>query len=181
MKQKNKVEPRKKIYSSKMIEELIGDINKGYEVDFSPFYEKDIELRAPNIVFKLTNEEYEEYKKCMCDANYFVENYCKFLNDNGRTLVKLRDFQKNILTTATTNHYEEDIDEFVPDNRNIVIMASRQTGKCLVDSEVVIKNNSNLSGYNKTNQKISNIYYKYKCKSLIFKIKRFLFKIYNKL
>lgn len=173
MKQKNKeIEQPKRIYSTAIINELIKDINKGYDVDTSLFFDRDIELRAANVVFKLTAEEYEEFKKCAMDAEYFISKYCKFLTDKGRRLVTLYPHQNKIIKNVTAQHYDENIDEFVPNNRNIIIMASRQTGKCIIDAEVTT---------NKNKQKISSIYYKYKSKNFISKIKQFLFKIYTKL
>lgn len=130
MKQKNKeIEQPKRIYSTSIINELIKDINRGYDVDTSPFFDRDIELRAANVVFKLTSDEYEEFKKCAMDAEYFISKYCKFLTDKGRRLVTLYPHQNKIIKSVTAQHYDETIDEFVPNNRNIIIMASRQTGK----------------------------------------------------
>ena len=125
----NKNELNKKIYSTEIINDLIADISKGYEVDTSPFFEKDVELRAPNIVFKLTPEEYEEFKKCAFNAEYFIEKYCKFLTDNGRITVKLRDYQKKIIKAVTSEHYDKNLDMHIPDNKGICILASRQVGK----------------------------------------------------
>lgn len=120
---------RKRVYSTKIINEIIKDLGRGYDVDYSPFYEQDIELRAPNVVFEMTPDEYAEYEKCLIDAEYFISKYCKFLTDNGRRLVNLYPHQKTIINTVTAQHYDPDLDEFVPDNRNIIIMASRQSAK----------------------------------------------------
>ena len=138
MKQKNKeVEQSKRIYSTAIINDLISDISKGYDVDFSPFYEHDIDLRNANVVFKLTKEEYEEFKKCAGDAIYFIEKYCKFLTDNGRMLVKLRDYQKKLITTVTSEYYNKDLDIFIPRNRMIINMQARQTGKTTTTSAYI--------------------------------------------
>lgn len=125
----NKNEAPKRIYTTEIINKLIEDANRGLEIDTAPFFMGDLELRAPNIVFQYTDWELEEFQKCMEDPIHFVENYCKFQNDKGRTLVKLRDFQKDILNLYCSQHYDEELDELVPDNRNVITMASRQTGK----------------------------------------------------
>ena len=122
-------EATKRIYNTNIINQLIDDANSGLEIDSGPFYMGDTELRAANIVFEYTEEEVEEFKKCMLDPVYFVENYCKFQNDKGRTLVDLRKYQRDIIHMVCDSHYDEDLDEMVPDNRQNIIMASRQIGK----------------------------------------------------
>ena len=119
----------KRLYTTEIINDLIRQTRTGSEVDLFPFFCQDVELRNANITFKMTEEEYEEYNKCFGDANYFISNYCKFLTDNGRKLVKLRDYQEDIIEAVTSQHYDPDIDEMVPDNPKIILMASRQIGK----------------------------------------------------
>ena len=87
----------KRIYTSEIIERLLDDAKRGLEIDTTPFFMGDLELRAPNIVFQYTEWEIEELQKCMEDPIYFASKYCKFQNDKGRTTVELRDFQKDIL------------------------------------------------------------------------------------
>lgn len=117
------------IYTTQVIDNLLSDMKKGYEVDMYPFFEGRTELRNSNINFKLSDIEREEFQKCYLDANYFVENYCKFLTDYGRSTVTLRDYQKEIISSVTTEKYNEELDLFVPENRYVIIMASRQIGK----------------------------------------------------
>ena len=119
----------KRIYTTEIIDRLVEDARNGLEIDTTPFFMGDLELRAPNIVFQYTDWELEEFQRCMLDPVYFVANYCKFQNDKGRTTVKLRDFQEDILHLYCDQHYDEELDEFIPNNRNVITMASRQTGK----------------------------------------------------
>ncbi len=119
----------RRIYSTAVIEQMLEDRNNGYDIDFSPFFERDLELRAPNIIFEMTREEKEEYMKCAQDPVYFIENYCKFRTDYGDTLVTLRDFQKEIIHIATDEEYNEELDLFIPKNRNVIWMAARQSSK----------------------------------------------------
>ena len=119
----------KRIYTTEIIEQIIEDYKSGYDYDATPFKEGDVELRAPNISFEYTPEELDEFRKCMNDAEYFIETYCKFQTDKGRMPVKLRDYQKEIINSVSAQHYDENIGEMVPDNKNVCIMASRQIGK----------------------------------------------------
>lgn len=163
----------KRLYTTAIIEQLIADSNMGLEIDTAPFYMGDTELRAANIVFEYTPEEIEEFQKCMMDPVYFVKTYCKFQNDKGRTLVELRDFQEEIIHSVCDSHYDEELDEMIPDNRNNVIMASRQVGKCVLPiSKIETKNGS---------QCLGDIYQKHTNKTFLSKIKMFLYKIYAKL
>ena len=119
----------RRIYSTESINQLLEDRKQGYEIDYSPFFEKDLDLRAAGVVFRMTDEEYSEYLRCYKDPIYFIENYCKFRTDKGYTLVKLRDFQKDIIRIATEETYDEEQDLFIPKNRNIIWMAARQSSK----------------------------------------------------
>ena len=119
----------RKIYSTAIINKMIEDRNNGYDIDYEPFYQKDLDLRAPNITFLMTDEEYEEYQKCYDDALYYVEHYCKFLTDNGLLLVELRDYQQKVIKTVTDEVYLDDLDLFGPKNRSVIWLASRQVGK----------------------------------------------------
>ena len=119
----------RRIYSTAVINQLKKDRADGYDIDFSPFFERDLDLRAPNITFNMTQEEHDEYMKCAQDPVYFIENYCKFRTDYGDTLVTLRDFQKEIIHIATDEDYDEELDLFIPRNRNVIWMAARQSSK----------------------------------------------------
>lgn len=166
----------RKIYSTAMINQLIKDRNAGYDIDYEPFYMKDLDLRSPNISFLMTDEEYEEYQKCYDDALYYVEKYCKFMTDNGMSLVELREFQKNVIKTVTDETYLEDLDLFGPKNRGVIWMSARQSGKCcLFDNELNIKYYS--PKYNPENISISDLYFQYEKPS---KLKLLFYKLYHK-
>ena len=164
-----KNEAPKRIYTTEIINRLLEDAARGLEIDTAPFFMGDLELRAPNIVFQYTDWELEEFKRCMEDPIYFVANYCKFQNDKGRTTVKLRDFQEDILHLYCDQHYDEELDEFIPDNRNIITMASRQTGKCHIPTTKVITKNGEIE--------IGKLYKEKE--TILSKIKSFLYKLYN--
>lgn len=127
----------KRIYTSAIIDVLLADAAQGLEIDTDPFYMGDLELRAPHIVFEYTEWEIEEFKKCMMNPIYFIEKYCKFQTDNGRTQVTLREYQKEMIHMLTDCHYDDEVGEFIPDNRNCIIMASRQTAKTTTNAAIM--------------------------------------------
>lgn len=120
---------KSRVYTTDIINSLFTDLSMGIEIDNTPFYPYDNELRASNVTFKMTPEEYDEYIKCYNDAEYFIEHYCKFMTDRGIRTVKLRDYQKEIVSAVTSQHYDAGIEEFVPDNRHVIMMCARQMGK----------------------------------------------------
>ena len=92
---------RQKIWSTELVEETLNNLKLGNPADVGCFFGGDTRLRRGNLIFKLTKEEEEEYNKCALDPIYFISKYVKFLTDRGETLVKLRDYQKDILNILT--------------------------------------------------------------------------------
>ena len=79
-------------------------------------------LRWAGEKVEYTPEMLEEWQKCRDDIVYFAEKYCYVNNlDRGYELVKLRDYQKELLLT-----YLDDSD---PDKMDTVVLSSRQSGK----------------------------------------------------
>ena len=79
-------------------------------------------LRWEGEKIEYTPEMLKEWKRCHDDIIYFSEHYVYVNNlDTGYNLVKLRDYQKELLTA-----YMDDSD---PDKRNTVVLSSRQSGK----------------------------------------------------
>jgi len=120
---------QRKIYSTERINSLIEERNNGYEIDFEPFFMRDLDLRAANIPFQMTEEEMIEYQKCYDDPLYYASHYAKFMTDHGFRTVELRDYQVEIIDKATEEVYDEERDLLLPVNRNIILCCSRQTGK----------------------------------------------------
>ena len=167
-----------RLYTTEIINSLRNDISEGFEVDMSPFFDGDYELRNERITFRMTPEEEEEYEKCFMGAMYFIEKYCKFMTDNGRRIVKLRDYQKDIIHLVTDQHYDPELDEMIPDNKNVIIMASRQVGKCYsADTQIVIKTNDCVS--HEKSVSIIDILNKYKKQNVLSFIKSHLVRLYN--
>lgn len=119
----------RRIYSTEIINKMKEDRANGYDIDYTPFFERDLELRAPGVPFKMTEWEHNEYIKCAQDPIYFIEKYCKFRTDHGDTLVTLRDFQKDIIKIATDEEYDAEQDLLIPKNRNLIWLAARQSSK----------------------------------------------------
>jgi hypothetical protein len=127
--QESKGKKQRRIYSTAMIRQMINDRNNGYEIDYEPFFMRDLDLRAANIPFRMTEEEMDEYQKCFDDPIYYSEHYAKFMTDHGLSTVDLRDYQKNVINTVTEEEYDSTNDLLLPMNRNIVWMSARQSGK----------------------------------------------------
>lgn len=117
------------IWTSELVEQAKEKLRHNIPADLSCFHEKDLELKGGDILFRLTQEEVEEFHKCSRDVVYFVTKYCRFLTDKGRTTVDLRDFQEEILSELSEEEWKERIDQYGPKHRNYILMASRQTGK----------------------------------------------------
>ena len=127
--QEGKNKRQRRIYSTQIINQLIMDKDQGYDIDFEPFFQRDSNLRAANIPFKMTDEEMEEYQKCFDDPIYYVETYAKFMTDHGIHTVTLRDYQKKVISIVTEETYDEENDLILPTNRSIIWLAARQSAK----------------------------------------------------
>lgn len=82
----------------------------------SPYIESAIGFRKPNLKFKLTEEEEQEFIKCANDVVYFVEKYCKTMTDEGIKNITLMPHQRRVLKDLQRNRFT-------------VWLSPRQTGK----------------------------------------------------
>ena len=115
-------EASKLIWSTKSINELILALDKGYRPQVSlPFYEGKQFLRKGNIVFEYTADEIAELSKCANDIVYFAERYAVVMTDDGIQKVKLREYQKKLLSDFQHNRFN-------------IVLASRQMGKTVTAS-----------------------------------------------
>ena len=117
------------IWTTASVDQTKEKLRHNIEADMSCFYERDIELKAGKILYKLTAWEMDEFQKCSEDIVYFVTKYCRFLTDYGRKTVSLRDFQEDILEELSEEEWNNKLDDWSPVARNYILMASRQTGK----------------------------------------------------
>ena len=130
---------RQVIWTTKMVEEATEKLNNGFvlsRVD-NPFFEKVIGLRKDAITFMMSPEEQEEYIKCALDIQYFASTYCYIKGEEGQPIIiPLRDYQKEILDNFFNNRFN-------------ILMASRQIGKTICSSimmlhYVLFNNNKNV-------------------------------------
>ena len=127
------------IWNTVRVNQQIERLRFSGEADLSCFHNGDIELKADNILFQMTSEEIDEFHRCSEDIIYFVEKYCRFLTDKGRTVVSLRSYQKKILESLASEMWNDDVQDLVPAVRNLIMLQARQSGKCLFTSKILIQ------------------------------------------
>ena len=82
-------------------------------------YLGNINVKRAGVQSKWTEEEILEYKKCMENPVYFIENYIKIISlDEGLVSFKLYDYQEELIT-----HFDE--------SRFSIVLACRQSGKSI--------------------------------------------------
>lgn len=167
------------VWTTQLVEQTKEKLRYGIQADMSCFHDRDIELKGGKILFKLDTDEVAEFVKCSQDISYFVSKYCRFMTDKGRTTVKLRDYQYDILDELSEESWNDKLDDMAPKYRNYILMAARQTGKCLFDSSIEISS-SDLSKIEKI--PINLLYYIHKERlTFLEKLKFKLMKLYNKI
>ena len=117
------------VYTTAKINQILDDIKKGKKPDLNPFYHGKKDLRDSGITFERTQEEDDEYKKCAMDCIYFVSRYVKFRNDKGFTLVKLRDYQEEVIHLFSDEIWDEELQDVRMKNRRVILLQARQTAK----------------------------------------------------
>ena len=82
-------------------------------------YLGNINVKRTGVQAEWTEKEVLEYKKCMENPIYFIENYVKIISlDEGLINFKLYDYQRELI-----DHFDE--------NRFSVVLACRQSGKSI--------------------------------------------------
>lgn len=122
-----------------MVEEATDRLSNGFLLKRveNPFFENVIGLRSSGLTFKMSNEEQEEYIKCALDIHYFAGTYCYIKGEEGQPIIiPLRDYQNEILDNFFNNRFN-------------ILMASRQIGKTICSSimmlhYVLFNNNKNV-------------------------------------
>jgi hypothetical protein len=130
---------RQIIWTTKMVEEATEKINNGFVLSRleNPFFEKVVGLRTSGLTFKMSPDEQEEYIKCALDIHYFAATYCYIKGEEGQPIIiPLRDYQNEILDNFFNNRFN-------------ILMASRQIGKTICSSimmlhYVLFNNNKNV-------------------------------------
>lgn len=155
-----------RIWSTKAVNETLVNIQEGIPTDMGCFWNQDIDFKAPNINFEMTQDELEEWVRCSQDVIYFANKYGYAMTDDGIANIKLRDYQEKILKQFQ-------------DNRFIIMLAARQIGKCSIYQTNINILNDTKTFYDITS--LGELYNKTKGKLTIFeKIKKILWNNYTK-
>ena len=103
-------------WTTNILNTAVAGLSKGKRLVANPFYENNVKLLKPNMVFVRTKEEVDEWIKCSQDLPYFIEHYAKFMTPQGLQNVTLRDYQWEYL-------------ELLLHNQLTIMRSARQSGK----------------------------------------------------
>ena len=70
-------EAEKVIWSTKALEAAVKALNEGLPLKVNPFCGKDTQLLKPELLYRRTKEEVDDYVKCMQDPVYFASKCLK--------------------------------------------------------------------------------------------------------
>ena len=112
---KGGVEASKVIWSTKSLLAAVEALKKGLPLKANPFCGSNTMLLKPDIVYRRTQEEVDDYIRCMQDPLYFAEK-CFLMTPKGLQTVKMRDYQKEYLQNLKENRFN-------------ILLACRQAGK----------------------------------------------------
>ena len=112
---KGGVEATKVVWSTKSLKAAVDALKKGLPLKANPFCGTNTMLLKPDIVYRRTEEEVEDYIKCMQDPLYFAEK-CFLMTPKGLQAVKMRDYQIEYLKNLKENRFN-------------ILLACRQAGK----------------------------------------------------
>lgn len=124
-------EAERVIWSTASLNRAIDAIKKGLPLKANPFVGKITQLLKPNLVYKRTKEEIEDYIHCKQDPVYFATK-CFLKNpEGGLSTVEMRDYQIDYLRHLQNNRFS-------------ILLAARQIGKTLnlltnIDIKISIK------------------------------------------
>lgn len=105
----------KVIWTTKALEKAVTALNEGLPLKANPFVGKVTQLLKPDLVYRRTPEEIDDYIRCKQDPVYFAEK-CSLMTPEGLQLCEMRDYQVDYL-----NHLKN--------NRFSILLAARQSGK----------------------------------------------------
>ena len=117
----------KVIWSTNVINIALKAIEEGKPLKASPFYMKNTKLLKPELVYKRTKEEIDDYIKCKQDPVYFASKCYLMSAEGGLMQCKLRDYQIDYLRHLQKNNFS-------------IFLSCRQSGKCFsMLSSIIIK------------------------------------------
>lgn len=163
-KKKNNNVKKNVVWTSKRVDDWMKDYAEGVVHKSSPWADGVIGVRNPDIVFEYTQEEISELSKCANDIIYFANNYCYCMQgSSGYQPITLREYQEEMLKSYVENRFS-------------ITLASRQVGKCSINSYI------NILDKNETCKKtINELYMENTKKTFLSKLKNYLYKLYQKL
>ena len=103
------------IWSTKAFNLAVDAIKKGLPLKSNPFCGKNIQLLKPDLVYRRTKEEVDDYIKCKNDPVYFASK-CFLMTPEGLKPCILRDYQIEYLRMLQQNNFT-------------ILLAARQSGK----------------------------------------------------
>lgn len=116
------------VWSTKSLEKAVDAMKKGLPLKVNPFIGNNTKLLKPELVFRRTEEEIDDYIKCMNDVIYFASK-CFIKTPEGLKPCHLRDYQEDYLRHLQNNRFS-------------IFLACRQAGKSLnMSSTIKIKVN----------------------------------------
>ena len=95
-------EAEKVIWSTKSLNAAVKALNEGLPLKANPFIGKNTKLLKPDLVYRRTPEEIEDYVKCMQDPVHFGSK-CYLMTPSGLQQCKLRDYQEDYLRHLQKN------------------------------------------------------------------------------
>jgi len=92
------------IWSTKAFNLAVDAIKKGLPLKANPFCGKNVQLLKPDLVYRRTQEEIEDYIRCKNDPVYFASK-CYLMTPEGLKPCKLRDYQIEYLNLLKENNF----------------------------------------------------------------------------
>lgn len=105
------------VWTSATLDKAVTAMKKGLPLKANPFIGKNTKLIKPNLVFARTEEEIEDYLKCMEDPIYFAAK-CYLMTPTGLQAAVLRDYQIEYIRHCQKNRFS-------------ILRSCRQAGKTL--------------------------------------------------
>lgn len=107
------------IWSTASLNAAVEAKKKGLPLKANPFLNNDIQLLKPNLVFRRTQEEIEDWQRCAEDKVYFG-NKCFLKTPTGVQRVTMRDYQEDYLRMCKEEPWT-------------IWLAARQSGKSVTN------------------------------------------------
>lgn len=134
-------EAERVVWSTYSLNKAVEALKQGLPLKANPFIGKNTKLLKADLVYKRTEEEIDDYIKCMQDPVYFATK-CYLKNPaGGFSPVELRDYQINYLKHLQTHPFS-------------IMLSCRQSGKCnsLISNQLYKFDKQKIEALNKENK-----------------------------